>query len=742
MPYNEATASSKQESNKDRQEVLYMLDAFGQSLAKTRSEAIAARQQSGIENLWWEDEEFYEGVDDANRGEHHHAWRSKPPGQIQVTRNKNDTSSTVFPNITRPYVDMASARISDMLMPVDEPGFMIEPTPIPDLINIKEGKFPERMVGIAESQGSEEAKKQWLADQAAEAERIMDEARDKSNNAQKRISDWMEECGFNAQGRRALEDAARIGTGILKGPMPEVKDVKAYTEEGLVVKKETKPVTKRVDPWNIFPDSACGEDIHNGSYIWERDYISKRQLLRLREDDNYITENINACLKEGPQQATGEYKEKPEVNTDVKKQFQIWYYYGIADAEDIQALGVDIEDNSAINVPVMIIMVNNHVIKIAQNPLDTGDFPYDVMVWQRRSGYWAGIGVARQIRTPQRIITAATRNLMDNAGIAAGPMLVFLQGILSPADGELGLKPRKVFVVGEDATSIDDARKAIGSIKVDMLVNELIEIINLGLRFAEDVTGMPMILQGQMGQAPNTVGGMQMLFNSASSVLRRLAKLWDDLVTDPHVSRYYTWLLQYSDDDNEKGDFNINARGSSALVERSIQNEQLPQILAMSANPIYGLDPKNSMSEYLKSLRFETKKFEYDDDQWKELVANWQQILEQGKQQGDTRLAIAQENNATRIELQNIKDKNAEERAQSQRDFDAAMDQFNKTFDVKMKLLEGNEVTPDTAAKIKADLADTAMRLRTQLKLAGEKQVITPAVEPQGRAEPGKAFTQ
>jgi hypothetical protein len=53
----------------------------------------------------------------------------------------------------------------------------------------------------------------------------------------------------------------------------------------------------------------------------------------------------------------------------------------------------------------MVTMVNNRVIKAALNPLDSGDFPYDVLPWQRKSGMPWGNGVARQGRTPQRIVT-------------------------------------------------------------------------------------------------------------------------------------------------------------------------------------------------------------------------------------------------------------------------------------------------------------------------------------------------
>ena len=40
---------------------------------------------------------------------------------------------------------------------------------------------------------------------------------------------------------------------------------------------------------------------------------------------------------------------------------------------------------------------------------------------------------------------------------------------------------------------------------------------------AEDITGLPLIMQGS-GSAPDTVGGMQMVNNNASTVLRRIAR--------------------------------------------------------------------------------------------------------------------------------------------------------------------------------------------------------------------------
>ena len=120
-----------------------ILDALGLELAKTRSEAIASRRASGIEEEWAEDEEYYEGIDDANRGERgtrNANWRIKPAGQAEL--RAHGTGSTVFVPITRPYCDAAAARVADMLLPTDDRAWSIKPTPYPELSG---GVLPERI---------------------------------------------------------------------------------------------------------------------------------------------------------------------------------------------------------------------------------------------------------------------------------------------------------------------------------------------------------------------------------------------------------------------------------------------------------------------------------------------------------------------------------------------------------------------------------------------------------------------
>ena len=111
-----------------------ILDALGLSLASKRQAAMAARAASGIEDEWIGDEEFYQGYDDANRGEFVRTANKPLTGGGSGNPVVEIKGSTVFPNITAPFCDAAAARVGDMLLPTDDRNFALEPTPIPDIL--------------------------------------------------------------------------------------------------------------------------------------------------------------------------------------------------------------------------------------------------------------------------------------------------------------------------------------------------------------------------------------------------------------------------------------------------------------------------------------------------------------------------------------------------------------------------------------------------------------------------------
>jgi hypothetical protein len=610
----------KAEEKRIYEERLARVQALGTALTGKRSEAVEARRQSGVEEDWMEDEEHYEGIDDANRDFYRN--NTKPTSPDGGTEKLKDTTvrSRVFLNITRPYVDAAAAKVADMLLPTDDQNWGIDPTPIPTLTKHKENNAPLIKPDGSPMMGeSPEGQKQMTV--ADHVKKIMDMAKDSAKQAETRIDDWLTECNFNHETRKVIEKCARLGTGVIKGPSPVARNYtslsKANGLTSLVKKMKLSPASRCIDPWDLFPDASCGNDIHSGSYIFERDRLTRRKVEELLDDDTYIPEMVNRALTEGPQKKNIDDKasERNGLNIDTNSQFEVWYFTGYISREDLEAAGCPCEEGQD-SIAAVIVMINDYVVKAALNPLDSGEFPYDVMTWQERDGHWAGIGVARQIRTPQRILNSGVRNIMDNAGLMSGPQIVMKRSMIEPADGNWALTPRKIWYMLEDAAGT--VQEAFAAINIPAMQEQLFSIVQYATKMAEDVTGLPALLQGQQGAAPETVGGMQMLNNNASTVMRRIARTYDDKITEPHIRRYYEWLLLDSDvPDSEKGDFKIVARGSSALVERDIQNQTIAQMGNMVANPAFGIDPKRWAGEYFKSQRLDPRTFQFTEEELK-----------------------------------------------------------------------------------------------------------------------------
>lgn len=723
-----------------------IMDALGSVIAEKRKDAMEARANSGIEEEWTQAEEFYQGIDDANRHEMQSGVREKPLAGGGTARKTKYKGSTVFPNMTQPYCDAASARVGDMLLPTDDRNFVCRSEPIPEM--------PEQAGQLV----AQAVQGQPVA-QPPDIEKMKAEADAKAEKAQTRIDDWLSECQYHAELRKLFDDCSKLGSGVIKGPVPVKRQSKVWEKDKdgnsvLIVKEEIKPASMRVAVENLFPDwPACGDNIHNGSFVFERDYLSESKLEDLIGLDGYDERQINLCIKEGPFRYTAQGKIDARSSAKKKSQYEIWYFYGRIKSDELIACGYQCAEGEELpkSVHAIITMVNERVIRARLNPLETGEFPYDMVPWKRRPDMPWGVGVAQQGRTPQRMIVAATRNLMNNAGLAGGPMFVMKKGAFSALDNTPEIAPLKKWLMNDDVGAVN-VRDAFQIITIPMLQAELNAIIMLGMKMMEDVTGLPQLLQGQQGNAPDTVGGMTIVNNNATAVLRRIARLFDSCITEPHIKRYYAWLMEYGDKEDEKGAFMIEARGSSALVERDVQNQTMPQLAQMSLNPAFGWNPKKTGAEYLKSLRFDPSAFEYTEEEQKQMAEQKQPVAPQ--------VEVAQINARSRKELLQMTAKVESINAQADREFEAAENEKDRQVEIMVQMIDeklaGAELSSNerqALESIKAKLATEAASLNLQEKLsvmAHRKdltkhytpQIAKPAVEPAGRAPAGEAFAK
>lgn len=739
------------ETAEDRAARLAKVQVFADTIKNKKNAAIVARKRSGIEDVWQEVEDAYEGVDEYNRksGSAYIKGRTTSDG-VQERKKASPGRSTVIPNITRPYVDAASARLSDMLIPTDDINWALEDTPVKDADEMQQAGMPQEagipqqtppgMIGDATMGTIGQQPQQPQQQQAS-----VPAKKKPVEIASKTISDWHAECRYHSEVRKVIESAARIGVGILKGPHPtKRRSRKAVTNGGkwgVEVEIKTSPASSEVSAWNFYPDyPACGNDIQRGSFVFERDDITAKALSDLRGGElGYIDEMIDLCLKEGPNPGNKEAKRDDYIPSDTDL-FEIWYYYGFVSKEDMEAAGCE---GSNEYEPCIVTMVNDRVIKVTLSVLDTGEFPFDVMVWQDRLDHWAGIGVAEQIGTCQKSLTGAVRALQDNMALSSGPQVIVDTSKIEPADGKWNITPRKLWRKLPGIEEMGDVRHAFTIISIETRQPELMNIINYWTREAETVTSLPMLLQGQTGSAPDTLGGQQIVNNNGSTVLRRIARTFDDRVTEPHIGRYYEYLLLHGPDE-AKGDYVVKPRGSSALVERELQKRETMQLLGASLNPVYEVNPAKVMKEVLKGMRFDPDNFGYSEEE--------KQAMAQKQPPEAPQIAVAKINAESKQAVEQLRAQEAADHAlaagqleMQRQNFEAQqaeLDRQNKlaiaVIDERMNSTQLTSGERNTLMKIKAELGQTVAKLRVQKELA--KQVITPATEPPGRAPNGQAF--
>jgi len=657
------------------------LTAIGVAIAKRRSEAKAARSSSGVEQTWKEAEDAYVGIDDANRQEFQDAKWSKPwssDGPVTTGRmpRNQDYRSTAFVRLTARYVDAGAAKLGEILLPTDDKAFSFTEMPVPELIKAKQdtsqvvhdgmgnmpltraakpGEMPPMPSPPAAQQVAPPAAAVPVAAPAAGAvlpagaagapptpgapqvpltvkdlaEEAIELARAQAKQAETRIYNWMVESQYTAEMRKVIFDAARIGVGVLKAPFPKPTRAMVLEKDGggveLGIEEKIIPAAKWVDPWNVFPDPACGESIQNGDFIFERDHLSERQVRDLKKIPGYLGDQIDQVLIEGPDKAYLSRDDGAPASpreTRSKDRFEIWYYYGTLTRDEMSVItsaagqATDAPSPEQTSVYAIVTLINDSVIRATINPLDSGKFPYHSVPWQRRAGHWAGTGVAEQIKMPQKTVNAATRAMLNNAGKSAGSQIVVDQGAIKPANGNWTIEPDKIWYKTGDSPG-QDVRQAFLAVGIPNVTNELMEIIQYSLKLAEESTSIPLITQGQSGPTtPDTFGAAQLQDNNANQLLRSIGYAFDDYITEPVVRQYYEWFLLDPDvPDEEKGEFTINAHGSAALVERAIQDQTIAQMAQMALNPVYGIDPKKWAKMFFKSKRLDPQDLQYTEEQ-------------------------------------------------------------------------------------------------------------------------------
>lgn len=621
------------------------------------------QRRADIEARWIEDMRQFHGVYD--------------PGVVSELDQSN--RSKVFVNITRPKVMTWTARIYDLLFPVDKEPWDIQPTPRPEG---DEGPIPN------------------------------EDAREAADRMREIIRDQFVESSFSTRVREVIFDGVLLGTGILKGPVTGVSVRTRWhrSESGFVLVEEPdderqSPSWLRVDPWNFFPDMSA-RTVDEAEFFFERHIMTPSQLRRYARAGVFDAGAVAQILKDGTQEPVPSditmLREITNADTEIlKDRHIIWEYRGRMTLERLSCLcmATPDEDMRAVletvgaldDIQVVVWFSGTKLLRFALHPLESGRPIYSVFNFAPDPSSVFGLGLPRIIRDSQATLNAAWRAMMDNAAITTGGQIVIAEDRVEPADGSYELRPFKIW---HTKNSLASSAPPFQVFEMASHQIELANIIELSRRFADEESQLPLIVQGEQGAHVTKTGfGMSLLMNAANVVFRGIIRHLDDAVIAPAVTRAYEWNMQFHDDENAKGDFRVRAIGSSTLLLRELQSQNYMAIAVnFGAHPLFGpmLDHRKLFEQLLAANSINPETVMLDEQTWAEQAQKPPPEAEQGPSPSDQiKLEIARLKAQVELEKARLKFESDMARYEQQKQIKA--EELNATVAAKLEELRRKE---------------------------------------------------
>jgi hypothetical protein len=633
MPDDQADLDARAQAEAAQMALESRLKAITGRLEKEAEERVGRRYH--IEQRWIEDIEQYHGKYD----------------ETTLKQLKDNQASSVFVNLTRPKTDAMAARLEDLLFPTDDRNWGIGPTPVPELSEDAEAAVMQaeelreeaeaaeaQMAAGPEGEAPDPAMMEEAKALAARAEAAkqyseslearIEEARARSKGMQLQIEDYLKESAYHAVARDQIMMACLLGTGVIKGPVTGDKVRAGWKQQSktdemgkpvigptgepelefvLAENAGNRPGMRLVDLWNWFPDMDA-RDVSECDSFYERHLLNKKGLRNLAKLPDFDKDAIRRLLKLKPQASAPSYLvnmrsitgQQTEMTSD---RYHVWEYTGSLSAEDMRDLATamgdeatlaDIEEADPLDeMQVIIWFCQGEVLRFSIYPYDSGEPLYSVFNLVKDFGSIFGFGVPWMMRNPQRALNAAWRMMMDNAALSTGDQILIDRKQVEPDDGNWRLTPRKIWNIVD---GVPKDSLVFQTFSIPMHQAELANIIALSQKHIDDETAIPQLAQGEQGShITKTAQGMSILMNASNIVFRRIVKSYDDDVTVPTIRRFYDWEMQFGENPDIKGDYEIDARGSSVLLVREMQSQNLFALLMnFSAHPIFGPMMKNA----------------------------------------------------------------------------------------------------------------------------------------------------
>ncbi len=518
-------------------------------------------------------------------------------------------ANPVYMKLTGTKCRAASAWLRDVLIPAGDTPFMIEPTELPEL--------PRALSDAARESARQEAISllqqgvlENLDQTVAFIEKTRDllkknldkEAHDRSKRMEQKISDIMQEGGWETAFEEFIEDFVTYPTAFLKGPF--IKKVRTLdwdsaAEYAPSVIDELVVYFERKSPFDIYP-APYQQSLQKGDFI-EHIRFTNEMLYNLIGTPGYNEDAIREALNDYENGLLHEWMwqdfDRAKLENDSwyifsdRAMIDGLHFWGTASGKMLKDWGVTgsgpLDDEKQYQMEG--IKVGGHVIRAVLNDSPTGMRPYHHACWDAVPGSIWGIALPEQMEDNQKIVNGCARALMDNMALCAGPQAMVVTDMLAEGESIQTMHPFKIWQA-KLAPNAPSNVKPIEFFQPSAMMDQLLRVLDAFERKADDVTNVPRYSYGNdkgMG-AGDTASGLAMLMNAAAKGIRRAVSNIDSNCIRPAVYQTYVHVMLYDPDTTLKGDCKVAPKGAVSLLIKEQNLVRLQTFLSQITNPIDG----------------------------------------------------------------------------------------------------------------------------------------------------------
>ena len=503
-------------------------------------------------------------------------------------------NSHVYPKITRAKIKSVLSRLNNMLFPSTDRNFTIDPTPEPEVAQEVVQLLGQGILQQMVQQSAAEAQQNQTEPQPPNpeelkkrlAEAIKKYAEECSKKMQLEIDDQLLQTKYVDEAKKVLDSAINFGTGIIRGPMVQTIKSKEWHFDGakFIAKRVEKkyPIFKFTRIWDWYPDMGVTDAAKTEGWF-ERHVMSKLEMQELAKRKDFDGEYIKEYLSQKPKgdaQMKEYEQELQDIDAQNKKQtgsvrvlsnnYEVLEYWGLLD--DI--------DGNAYEAEAWIL--GSKVIKQKKNEIADDKRPHRIFYYEKDETSIFGQGLARIIRHSQLAVAGSARGTLDNAACVSGPQVELNVSLLMENQDTDSFYPRKIWY--REGYGVDSQYPAIRGVEFNSHIPELLNILNTFLEVGDLETCLPRWMISEPPKSANEpVGSVSMRMGNITVSLEDIVKNFDTLTTEV-IGAVYQWNMEFNPRNDIKGDFLVNAQGSSSLITKEVRMQAL-NLLSTTLTP-------------------------------------------------------------------------------------------------------------------------------------------------------------